>query len=323
VSELPPISVVIPTYNRASVVTQSIRAALTDPVVREVIVVDDGSTDDTPATLRALARVEARVRVVRVDNAGAPRARDRGAHEATADVVAFVDDDVVVAPGTLTGHARHHADGGHKVVIGYMPVALDGPRQGDDSATRLYAADYERHCRRFDELEGRDLLLELWGGQVSMRREDALAVGLYSDHYALPRHEDRDVGIRLAKAGLDAVFDRELVARHEHTRSLARGLEDARLQVRGRHRLHELHGDLLGPWEGSAPYAEGLKGAPRLVARIGRVRGVGAVEVALLKTAARLSGRVHRHRWQVGASAVARTIVQQTEARRLERAGAR
>ena len=86
------VSVIIPTYNRAQLVERAIASVLrqTHPVI-EVIVVDDGSTDETPA--RLARNGDARVKVIRQDNAGVAAARNRGIKEATGDFVSFIDSD--------------------------------------------------------------------------------------------------------------------------------------------------------------------------------------------------------------------------------------
>lgn len=85
------VSVVIPTYNRAHLVPNAVRSVLA--ATRdgdEVIVIDDGSTDDTE---RALEPWRDRIRYVRVANGGAGAARNHGIRLATSPLVAFLDSD--------------------------------------------------------------------------------------------------------------------------------------------------------------------------------------------------------------------------------------
>jgi glycosyltransferase involved in cell wall biosynthesis len=86
------VTVVIPTYNRAALLDATLRAVLAQTVpLREVIVVDDGSTDDTATVC---ARYSEIVRYIRQENTGLPAyARNRGIAEATGDWIAFCDSD--------------------------------------------------------------------------------------------------------------------------------------------------------------------------------------------------------------------------------------
>ena len=86
------ISVVLPVYNRASYVGEAIESVLgqTRPP-DELIVVDDGSTDDSVAVVERWARPS--LRVVRQENRGIGGARNSGLREVTGDLVAFIDSD--------------------------------------------------------------------------------------------------------------------------------------------------------------------------------------------------------------------------------------
>jgi glycosyltransferase involved in cell wall biosynthesis len=88
-------SVVIPTYNRAQLIGRAVRSALDQtraPV--EVIVVDDGSTDDT---IRVLQSLGPRVRCIEQSHGGPSRARNTGVTQAACDWIAFLDSDDVWA----------------------------------------------------------------------------------------------------------------------------------------------------------------------------------------------------------------------------------
>lgn len=93
------VSIVIPVYNGSGHVADAVASALAQgPAVREVIVVDDGSTDDTPGVLQAFA---GRIRVVRQANAGVSAARNAGAEAGTGSWLLFLDADDVLLPGAV------------------------------------------------------------------------------------------------------------------------------------------------------------------------------------------------------------------------------
>jgi glycosyltransferase involved in cell wall biosynthesis len=97
----PALSVVMPAYNAAATVDAAITSVCRQTRSDwELVVVDDGSADDTYA--RAAARAEdARIRVVRQANAGLPAARNRGIREARGRYVSFLDSDDLLAPEYL------------------------------------------------------------------------------------------------------------------------------------------------------------------------------------------------------------------------------
>lgn len=87
----PVVSVIIPTFNRAGVVTRAIDSVLGQTYhPLEVMVVDDGSTDETPEVLKSYG--DAVVSIVQ-DNAGPSAARNRGIRESSGDLIAFLDSD--------------------------------------------------------------------------------------------------------------------------------------------------------------------------------------------------------------------------------------
>lgn len=85
------VSVIVPTFNRAAMVSRAIDSILaqTRPV-REIIVVDDGSTDNTEQVIR---KYGVRVRYIRQENAGVSAARNRGIKAVTGEWIAFLDSD--------------------------------------------------------------------------------------------------------------------------------------------------------------------------------------------------------------------------------------
>lgn len=100
-----PVSVVIPTYNRAHLLGRALRSVLDScRPGDEVIVVDDGSTDDTRGVI---ARFGDRVRYLAVANGGAGRARNMGIAAASHDMIAFLDSDDEWIPGSLEAKRRY------------------------------------------------------------------------------------------------------------------------------------------------------------------------------------------------------------------------
>lgn len=99
------VSVIIPLYNKAPLVLRALRSIAAQTLDDfEVIVVDDGSTDDGPETVELFS--DSRVRLVRQENAGPGAARNRGLREARGEMVAFLDADDEWLPNYLAESVR-------------------------------------------------------------------------------------------------------------------------------------------------------------------------------------------------------------------------
>jgi glycosyltransferase involved in cell wall biosynthesis len=124
----PDVSVVVPTYNRADLLAESLASVLgQDGVALEVVVVDDGSDDATAALVRAWP--DPRVRYVGRPHAGIAAARNAGIAAARAPYVAFHDSDDRALPGRLAvpvAYLRAHPDVDLVIQNGRM-LATEGP----------------------------------------------------------------------------------------------------------------------------------------------------------------------------------------------------
>ena len=90
----PIISIIMPCFNAAHFIKESVQSALEQECVDiEVIVVDDGSTDDSSSILQRMSEKDNRLRIIHQENKGAGPARNRGLAEAKGQFIAFLDSD--------------------------------------------------------------------------------------------------------------------------------------------------------------------------------------------------------------------------------------
>jgi glycosyltransferase involved in cell wall biosynthesis len=179
-------SVVIPTYNRAHLLPQALESVFAQEEKDfEILVVDDGSTDDTEAVL---ARYEGRVRVLRQKNSGPAAARNLGIENARGDYVAFLDSDDVWFPWTLSNHRSVIERHGSPTIIEGNHIEFsteDGP------PLLAKAPPVERAAR--------DYLASprggLWPSGVVIRTEALRSVGGFPTHAF--NAEDSDLWLRL------------------------------------------------------------------------------------------------------------------------------
>jgi glycosyltransferase involved in cell wall biosynthesis len=203
-ASMPELSVVMPAYNAAPYIRESIDsvlAAVGDDT--EIVVVDDGSTDETP---RILAGYGDRIRVVAGEHAGLSAARNRCLEHATGRWVAFHDADDVVAPGRFASLRRVLA--AHPGAHG---VFGNGARL-DDASVSVVPAPLARACagRR---LTARDLFdgYPVYFQAAVIAREAFRAAGPFDA--GLPVQPDIEYGYRLF-TGFTILFVDEVVFRY-------------------------------------------------------------------------------------------------------------
>ena len=193
-SNAPAVSVVLCAYNGQRYLAESLRSIL-DQTFRdfECVVVDDGSTDRTPAILRQFAKSDSRVRVVRIPHAGIVDAVNAGLTEARAELIARADADDVCEPERFEKQVRFLADHRECVGVGSRMVLIDpfGAVVGRSD-----------HKLEHEAIDAELLLGNGWAlpQPVAMLRRDAVArVGGYDKRFEWV--EDLDLFLRLAEVG--------------------------------------------------------------------------------------------------------------------------
>ena len=144
------------------------------------------------------------------------------------EIVLLLDAGVLASRALVSEHARRHARAGRRLVVGYSPVRVIHERIPGDSAARLRADHYRERCELF-ERDPASVLARLWGGNMSLRRDDWQSLGL-AGAADLP---DRQLGARCAAAGIEGVFDRSLTALRIYEPSIAAFVREARAEGAG------------------------------------------------------------------------------------------
>jgi glycosyltransferase involved in cell wall biosynthesis/peptidoglycan/xylan/chitin deacetylase (PgdA/CDA1 family) len=202
----PEFSIVVPTYQRRDLVVALMRslATLEGGIPFECIVVADGSTDGTAATLRALD-LPFPLEVIEQPNAGASSARNQGARAARGEYLLFIDDDMEAHPQLLVEHRRSHREGAD-VVLGHLPLHPDTP----DTLISRGVDEWAEARRARLEAGGQLTLHDILTGQISLPR--ALFADLHGFDGRFTEggsygNEDIDLGHRLLQQGARVVFN--------------------------------------------------------------------------------------------------------------------
>jgi Glycosyltransferase like family 2 len=263
----------------------------------------DGDVDGSYAHVQELGREFPKVRPIAAAPGGQMKALDVGVQCSTGDVVLLMDDDVIAGPGLVSAHARCHAGADGLVVVGSMPVRLD---EGSASPTRLYATEYDEHCRRLES--GSLAVLDgLWLGNVSARRVDLMRVGVASEDFGVRWHADMDLGLRLHADGLRGVFDPTISATHLHAQGTPSFLASGHERGEGTWLLAARYAERIDDVQ-PAPVLDGLSAPMRaMVSLLGREGWSGWSSKGVMGLAA-AADRLGRHRMGVRAAQLARRI---------------
>jgi len=204
------LSVVIPTYNRLPILRQCLEALerqeLAAPIERfEVVLVDDGSTDDTVVWLEANAASLPHLRLIRQDHGGPAEGRNRGVEQARGDVVVFIDSDLVVLPDFLVCHARaleqRWRQRGNRLCFTYGAVV---------NTARFVNPTSEPHKL------GDVSFAYFATGNVAIDKQVLEQAGLFDTAFRLYGWEDLELGERLRRMGVELVRCPRAVGYHWH-----------------------------------------------------------------------------------------------------------
>jgi cellulose synthase/poly-beta-1,6-N-acetylglucosamine synthase-like glycosyltransferase len=234
----PSVAVIIPARNEAPVMGACLRSVAAQgwpPDRLEVIVIDDGSTDDTGAVARASGAV-----VLRTDGVGPSRGRNLAIERARAELCLFTDADCELAPGFLAALVEALAAAGPDF------VGAGGRQRGPDGAP-----PYARLVQRFLEAAGFVSDYAHTGVRVTetshnpsccalLRRAAVLAAGGFRED--LWPCEDLDLDLRLRRQGGRLLYVPAAVVHHHRPDTPAAFARMMRNYGRGHAHLIRLHG---------------------------------------------------------------------------------
>jgi hypothetical protein len=199
---IPATTVIVPAYNAAGTIQKCLAALLASTGAEsEIVVVDDGSTDDTAALAEA-----AGVRVVRLaGNSGPGAARNRGAEQARGGVLVFVDSDVVVAPDAV-GRAR-------RTLAESDAAAVFGSYDTNPAAPGL-VSQFRNLLHHWVHQQSRREAFTFWAGLGAIRRPVFEAAGGFDEGGPAAVLEDVELGHRVCAAGHRIVLDPAMLGTH-------------------------------------------------------------------------------------------------------------
>jgi len=202
--DLPRVSIVIPTHNRANRLERVVRRVMAQDVPAgtfEVLLIDSRSSDETPAVVERLVAQNRSLRGFRCEQPGAAAARNIGLHESRGEMIVLLDDDILVAPDflrrVLAAHRRHP---GH-VLLGRIVAPWDDCV--DPFHRYLLQAE---DVNRYDFRDPLDVpATHFYTGCVGIPRS-ALGELRFDDRFCVYGVEDIEFGYRLLSGGLRMAY---------------------------------------------------------------------------------------------------------------------
>ena len=193
---IPSISVVIPTYNRATTVGEAIRSVLAqDSPPDEIIVIDDGSTDGTGDVLAEFGDA---LKVLRKPNGGVSSARNAGVRLARSEWIAFLDSDDVWMNGKLALHRRELVN--HPDIVCHAMNTVIATSSENQNLYALRGKENEFREQPFRERPLSDVLAWCFFTQsIVIRKDICFKAGLFPEEMRI--NEDSYFMARVALEG--------------------------------------------------------------------------------------------------------------------------
>ncbi len=200
-----PVSIIIPTFNGASRIGNCLEALLTQVAGLdvEVLVVNDGSTDETDSAVERYSGV----RLITQPNAGPASARNLGAQEARGDILLFTDDDCVPMPAWVDAMLAPFSDA---EVVGAKGVYRTHQKS---LAARFVQVEYEDRYAKMSGLPSIDFIDTY---SAAFRRERFLEMNGYDTSFPVACAEDIELSYRMSARGWKMKFAPEAIVYHTH-----------------------------------------------------------------------------------------------------------
>ncbi len=203
------VSVIVPAFDASSRIANCLDALQiqAEPCNAEILVVNDGSTDNTSEVVRRYRGV----RLIHQANAGPATARNRGAFEASGEIIVFTDDDCAPASGWLEAMLKPFAN---PQIAGAKGVYRTRQKELIARFVQIEYEDRYRMMAGFDSIDFVDTY------SAAFRRDRFLQMNGFDTEFPLACAEDAELSYRMSARGWKLTFVPEAVVYHSHPKTL-------------------------------------------------------------------------------------------------------
>lgn len=212
----PDVSIIIPTYNRVEILLPSLLNLNCQryPFDKfEVIVVDDGSSDDTRNKIKTIKNdLHYALHYIKQEKSGPAVARNKGIKQANADILLFTGDDILLNENLLAEHLKLHKKYGNIAVLGFV-----------DWSNKIEISDFMRFLSpngfqfRYGNIKDVNNcgFQHFYTSNISLNKE-WFKNDLFDEDFSCANLEDTELGYRLEKKGLRIMLNEDAIGYHVH-----------------------------------------------------------------------------------------------------------
>lgn len=222
----PELSILLPTYNRVDALQCTLAALESQPLPKasfEIIIVDDGSTDQTPEKLHEFAKASSigLSYAILKKNGGPARARNIGLEMCRGEIILIIGDDIEPCSDLLGQHLKFHRQNPDKkyALLGKV-VFPDALRP--NAFMRWLEKGGQRYFFNYDTLEPHQQAdaMFFYTCNVSVKSSLLAKSGWFDESFPYASHEDLELGCRLGNVGMKLVYAPHALGYHWHMLSV-------------------------------------------------------------------------------------------------------
>lgn len=243
-----PVSVIIPTYNGAHKISFLIKALEHQTFKEfEVLVVVDGSTDNTLEVLNSIKPIFSSFKVISQENKGRAAVRNTGVKNASGDLLIFFDDDMLPVENCIEAHVAHHEKYPNSILTGGLIEEVNGQSPEILKFKSFLSGKWNRELRTNNEGELSKTSIFVAAANLSLAKNVFNQLGGFDER--LSDAEDFDLAVRAHIENIPLFFNKQVFAWHNDIITCASYIKRTRQYAEAHKRLVKLK-----PWMADKEY---------------------------------------------------------------------